>query len=95
MDKPEDVWQKAMENALVYGTGFVRFDSMGGISVVDPKDYHYLEKKEWVGLTDVNEMVETELTHYCNGEYDYLTGARDHLTDFAQAIEAKLKEKNS
>ena len=48
--KPEDVWQRAMENALVHGTGFVRFDSMGGISVVDPKDYHYLEKKEWVGL---------------------------------------------
>ena len=48
--KPEDVWQRAMKNALVYGTGFVRFDSMGGISVVDPKDYHYLEKKEWVGL---------------------------------------------
>ena len=53
------------------------------------------QKKEWVGLTDVNEMVEAELTHYCNGEYDYLTGARDHLTDFAQAIEAKLKEKNT
>ena len=52
-------------------------------------------KKEWVGLTDVNEMVEAELTHYCNGEYDYLTGARDHLTDFARAIEAKLKEKNT
>jgi hypothetical protein len=45
--KPEDVWQKAMENALVYGTGFVRFDSMGGISVVDPKDYQrYLNRKQ-------------------------------------------------
>ena len=42
----EDVWQKALENALVYGTGFVRFDSMGGISVVDPKDYYYLENKD-------------------------------------------------
>jgi hypothetical protein len=78
VDKPEDVWQKAMENALVYGTGFVRFDSMGGISVVDPKDYHYLEKKEWVGLTTA-EVIQ------CQAAYYYDTYAN---------IEAKLKEKN-
>jgi hypothetical protein len=52
-------------------------------------------QKEWVGLTDVNEMVEAELTHYWNGEYELTTGARNHLTDFAKAIEAKLKEKNT
>jgi hypothetical protein len=49
----------------------------------------------WVGLTDVSEMVEAELTHYWNGEYADTTGARDQLTDFARVIEAKLKEKNT
>ena len=86
MDKPEDVWQKAMENALVYGTGFVRFDSMGGISVVDPEDYHYLEKKKWVGLTDEE-------------KYDVLEGAtgdggRVYYDTLFRSYEAKLKEKN-
>ena len=86
MDKPEDVWQKAMENALVHGTGFVRFDSMGGISVVDPEDYHYLEKKEWVGLTDEEIQAERhKLDSTAGWTYDH----------FARAIEAKLKERNT
>ncbi len=85
--KPEDVWQRAMENALVYGTGFVRFDSMGGISVVDPKDYHYLEKKEWLGLTDE----EIKVLPSWWPSYEQMPA----LMTLARDIENSLKEKNT
>jgi hypothetical protein len=91
--KPEDVWQKAMENALVYGTGFVRFDSMGGISVVDPKDYHYLEKKEWVGLT-ADEIWKCNKAEPGSAVDFHICVAHQNVLDFAEALEAKLKEKN-
>jgi hypothetical protein len=42
--------------------------------------YVYAPKREWVGLT-VGEVVELDL-------------ATNHPREFAQAIEAKLKEKN-
>ncbi len=93
VDKPEDVWQKAMENALVYGTGFVRFDSMGGISVVDPKDYHYLEKKEWVGYTneDRERIVPMLVQSLINHDEKTMAGL---LNAILIDIEQQLKEKN-
>ncbi len=51
-------------------------------------------RREWVGLTDISEIVEAELMRYWNGEYIDSSGARDCLTEFARAIEARLKEKN-
>jgi hypothetical protein len=53
--------------------------------------------RQWVGLTNeaVNAQVEAEMRHYWNGKYIDSSGARDQLTDFARAIETKLKEKNT
>ena len=55
------------------------------------------ERAQRKPLTDdeIAKEVEAELTHYWNGEYIDTTGARDQLTAFARAIEAKLKEKNT
>ena len=94
MDKPEDVWKKAMKNSLVYGTGFVRFDSMGGISVVDPKDYQYLEKKEWVGYTneDRERIVPMLVQSLLNHDEKTMAGL---LKAILIDIEAQLKEKNT
>jgi enterochelin esterase-like enzyme len=47
-------------------------------------------------LTDeeMKTVVEQELVNYWDGEYIDTTGARDCLTQFARAIEAKLRSKN-
>ena len=42
-------YEQATHNALVYGTGFVRVALVKGtleVSVVDPKDYRYIEPIE-------------------------------------------------
>lgn len=43
-------FDKAVEHAFVYGTGFIRITTNGPggmqLSVVDPKDYRYLEPIE-------------------------------------------------
>ena len=44
-------------------------------------------QREWVGLTD--EEID-KLMPYCHNEFDL-----NEFRDFAQAIEAKLKEKNN
>jgi len=49
--------------------------------------YHF-EKREWVGLTDEEILVK------CEAVPDYDIGNHD-LIQFARAIEAKLKEKNT
>ena len=50
--------------------------------------YHYEPKREWVGLTDEEILVK------CESVPDYDIGNHD-LIQFAKAIEAKLKEKNT
>ncbi len=42
-------YEKALHNAVVYGTGFVKIAMVKGVfevSVVDPKDYRYIEPIE-------------------------------------------------
>jgi hypothetical protein len=50
--------------------------------------YHFEPKREWVGLTDEEILVK------CESVPDYDIGNHD-LIQFAKAIEAKLKEKNT
>ena len=52
------------------------------------RDYDLPTKREWVGLTDEEAMQTWEgIIKYAPGEV--------RLKDFARAIEAKLKEKNT
>ena len=42
-------YEQATNNALVYGTGFVKVALVNGsleVSVVDPRDYRYIERIE-------------------------------------------------
>lgn len=45
-----EVFDEAMHNAVVYGTGFIKVTTNGPgglqLSVVDPKDYRYIEPIE-------------------------------------------------
>ena len=45
-----EVFDEAMQNAVVYGTGFIKVTTNGPgglqLSVVDPKDYRYIEPIE-------------------------------------------------
>ena len=102
----KDWEEKLMKNTISHGTGFMRMslNKNGGIDVdvVDPTDYRFCIKepqiqvsfnsevvgyvdpqREWVGLTD-DEVY--RIAFDLEGE---------HWRKIADAIEAKLKEKNT
>jgi hypothetical protein len=90
-----DYFDKAYYNAVVYGTGFIRVSVNGpeglSLSVVDPKDYRYLMEEPpstWVGLTD-------EEQSFVYDQVKQIVDSKPFWVKFADAIEAKLKEKNT
>ena len=56
-----EAFDEAYHNAVVHGTGFIRVTANGPgglqLSVVDPKDYHYIERPAQVNPLDFVEMV--------------------------------------
>jgi hypothetical protein len=78
-----DEWRK---NASEYERGFIDGMQKQMQSSVD-RAVNAMGKREWVGLTDEETMQTWEgIIKYAAGEM--------RVKDFAQAIEAKLKEKN-
>jgi hypothetical protein len=86
----KEMVDKLVENVVMYGTGFTKLtrDEQGNLvtSIVPIEDYMYINgKPEWVGLTD-EERIQI-LVDAVPNKYDD--------KKIVEAIEAKLKEKNT
>jgi hypothetical protein len=76
------------------GTGHVYFRKKPQDKVFNPQPVYTSPKREWVGLT-ADEIWKCNKAKSGSAVEFHICHAHQNVEDFAEAIEAKLKEKNT